>query len=145
VVAVVVYVCCAQSSLSGDRACMNESAVESCAACTRYTRQRPWGRRVSGRLVASVALGGIGPDRGWGGPEKRRRRWRIKWVGEQRPRFPPLACPIDRAHHHRRRWTVHLDAAAYRQHSSDRARSLCACVFALTTSDWWTEGRKSAR
>jgi len=89
----VVYVRCAQSSLSGDRACMNENAVEGCAVCTRYTRKR---RSGDERVAVSVALGGNGPDRGWGGPEKRR-RWRIKWVGEQRPRFPPLACPIDRA------------------------------------------------
>jgi len=35
-----VYVRGAQSSLSGDRACMNESTAEGCAVCTRYTQRR---------------------------------------------------------------------------------------------------------
>lgn len=66
-VAMVVYVRCAQSSLSGDRACMNESAVEGCAVCTRYTRQR---RSVD--EWAGGSIGGVRRKRS--GPRLRRPR-----------------------------------------------------------------------
>lgn len=64
-----VYVRGSQSSLSGDRECMNESTVEGCAVCTRYTRRRYRAGRgtrewVDGWVAASAALGGNGPDRG---------------------------------------------------------------------------------
>lgn len=143
-VTMVVYVRCAQSSLSGDRACMNESAIEGCARVHAVYTITSVGGWVSGRVKASAVLGGNGPDRGWGGPEKRR-RWCIKWVGEQRPRFPPLACPIDRApppppplssSPRRRRVQATLERSG--------PELMCVRVY-LTTTDWRMDGRKSAR
>lgn len=121
-----------------------------------YTTTPPrwsWYARVGGWVAVSAALGGNGPDRGWGGPEKRRRR-RIKWVGEQRPRLP---SPLSRALSIGRTAAAAAAAATAEQFTStppctgnratlERPGPELMCVRVCTPDDgqmeWWTDRRR---